>query len=178
MNVIKFARKALSLGGDAHLAELGVYEGRTAEAICKVKSERSLHLFDTFKGLPASMFSEIDTKTEFARRYIWKNAYSCSLKKVKSRLKNYSEVYYHKGVFPKSAKQLKHIQYCFVHLDADLYLSILEGIKFFYPRLIKGGLLLIHNYDDFEGVRLAVSIYFPDRQIERVGFKHCLITKM
>lgn len=34
------------------LAEVGVFRGGTARVICEAKGERTLHLFDTFEGLP------------------------------------------------------------------------------------------------------------------------------
>ncbi len=51
------ARAQASMAGE--LAEVGVYEGSTARILCELKGDRSLHLFDTFAGLP-----EGKTKTE------------------------------------------------------------------------------------------------------------------
>ena len=34
------------------IAEVGVYKGGSAKIICSAKGDKSLHLFDTFEGLP------------------------------------------------------------------------------------------------------------------------------
>jgi O-methyltransferase len=45
-----------------------------------------------------------------------------------------------------------------VSLDADLYLPIREGLRFFYPRLSPGGFILIHDFagTGYQGVRQAI----------------------
>ncbi len=65
-----------------------------------------------------------------------------------------------KGYFPDSAQGIDE-QFCFVNLDMDLYKPIYEGIKFFYPKLVSGGTLLIHDYfsDAYPNVRQAVEDY-------------------
>jgi len=48
----------------------------------------------------------------------------------------------------------------FVHLDADLYDPTLSGLRFFYPRLSKRGILLVHDYNAWPGARRAVDEFF------------------
>ena len=52
-------------------------------------------------------------------------------------------------------------RYVMVSLDADLYEPTRQGLKYFYPRLVKGGVIVIHDYNSaqFEGVRKAVREY-------------------
>jgi O-methyltransferase len=50
-----------------------------------------------------------------------------------------------------------------VHLDADLYEPILEGLKFFYPRMPKHGMILVHDYNAWIGARKAVDDFFSDK---------------
>ena len=37
-------------------------------------------------------------------------------------------------------------KFAFVSLDLDLYKPTFEGLRFFYPKMIKGGCVLIHDY--------------------------------
>ena len=56
-------------------------------------------------------------------------------------------------------------QYCFVNLDMDLYQPTYEGLKFFYPRMKKGGVILVHDYFSgfyLPGVKNAVYDYERD----------------
>ena len=43
-----------------------------------------------------------------------------------------------KGYFPESAHGIDE-KFAFVSLDLDLYKPTLEGLRFFYPKMIKGG---------------------------------------
>ncbi|RYD92058.1 MAG: methyltransferase, partial [Sphingobacteriales bacterium] len=49
-------------------------------------------------------------------------------------------------------------RFCLVSIDADLYDPILAGLRFFYPRLDKGGAIMVHDYNNSEypGARQAV----------------------
>lgn len=157
-----------ALCGD--IAEAGVFEGETALTICEAKEDKHLHLFDTFKGLPEVMFSDIDTKTPFSKIYVAPNMYSCPIEEVKEKLRGFPNVYYYKGIFPYTAEPVKNTRFSFVHLDLDLYKSTLEALKFFYPRLVNRGILISHNYDNLPGVAKAFDEYFPIDLVEKIGF--------
>lgn len=67
----------------------------------------------------------------------------------------------HKGFFPDTIPS-EEINYAFVSLDCDLYEPILEGLRYFYPRLNNGGYLFIHDYNQtnyLRGVKQAVHDY-------------------
>lgn len=148
-------RKTLGLKGD--IAEAGVWKGKTAEAICEAKGDKTLHLFDTFSGLPESMFEPIDVGDPFSRAYLEPNAYAGSREEVEVVLGGYDGVVYHEGLIPSTFYGLGRNRYCFVHMDLDLYKSTLEALKYFHPRMTRGGIIMVHNYQDFKGVRKAVK---------------------
>ena len=173
MDYIKsFVMKTVHLKGD--IAEAGVWKGVSAEAICEVKGNKNLYLFDTFTGLPESMFTPVDTETEFNRQYLEPNAYSGSLEEVKERLDGYENIQYYKGLIPDTFKGLKRKRYCFIHLDLDLYKSTLEALKYFLPKRVKGGIIMIHNYHDFKGVRLAIREMGITDELEG-DHKYCIV---
>jgi len=66
----------------------------------------------------------------------------------------------HKGYFPESATGVEDT-FCFVNLDFDLYHPILEGLRFFFPRMVRGSVVLVHDYyhAGLLGVRDAVDDY-------------------
>ena len=65
-----------------------------------------------------------------------------------------------------------------MHLDVDLYESTLNCLKFFYPRLIKGGVLISHDYQSSEGVRKAFKDYFDaDKPIFQINERQCMVIK-
>ena len=49
-----------------------------------------------------------------------------------------------------------------MHLDADLYLPTIEGLKFFYPKLSAGGVIIIHDYNHtWDGIKKALDEFMP-----------------
>lgn len=157
--VYSIAKSQSRLEGD--MAEVGVYQGGSSKIICEAKDQRIFHLFDTFAGLPR--VSEKDT--HFGVTY-WKDGEfsNTSEEAVRDYLSKYKNVFFHKGRFPETAEPIKNTKFSFVHLDVDLYQSTLDCLEFFYPRLIKGGVILTHDYHT-NGVQSAFKEYFQNKSI-------------
>jgi O-methyltransferase len=75
-------------------------------------------------------------------------------------MKNEANCIVRKGYFPETAAGIED-NFAFVSLDADLYQPMLEGLKYFYPRISKGGYIFVHDFfsDIFEGTQRAVLEY-------------------
>jgi O-methyltransferase len=157
---------------DGAFAEVGVFQGASAKLICETKGDKTLHLFDTFEGLPPA--SEHDAGILPAGRY------KCSLESVQQYLKGYSNVHYHKGVFPESTSSVEEAKYAFAHLDVDLYQSTADALAYFYPRMVPGGVILSHDYDLGVGVRKAFHEFFAGKPegIVELPTTQCLVTKL
>lgn len=56
-----------------------------------------------------------------------------------------------------------------MNIDVDLYKPILASLEYFWPRLVDGGYMLVHDYFSFSyaGARKAIE-EFADRQ--QIGF--------
>ena len=137
-------------GRPGDLAEVGCYQGCSAKLICETKGEKPLHLFDTFEGLPKSAPQDRGVHDE--------KQYACSLDSVQGYLRDYPNVYFYKGLFPDTAGPVADRTFPFVHCDVDLYESTLACLKFFYPQLSRGGVLLSHDYSVLAGVKAAFSV--------------------
>ncbi len=166
-------KRTEKIGGD--IAEVGVYKGGSARLICETKGNKSLHLFDTFEGLPDLSILDNPNRCN-------KGQFSAPFDKAKSYLKDYQKVYFHKGIFPYTSETIKNKRFSFVHLDVDLYQSTLESLKFFYPRMNKGGIIMSHDYinDHAPGVRRAFDGFFKDKPepIIEMPSTQCLIVKL
>jgi len=137
-----------------NLAEVGVYKGYSAKMICETKGSNSLYLFDTFSGLPKP--TEIDSPYE-------EGDYSSTEEEVKQCLNKYENVEITKGIFPFSAtERIKSLKFIFVHIDTDLYDSILNSLNFFYPRMEQGGIMMIHDALT-DGGKEAIKDFFQDK---------------
>ena len=71
-----------------------------------------------------------------------------------------------KGFFPESAGEIDDF-FVFVSLDADLYEPIYNGLQFFYPKLVPGGYIFIHDFnnDAYTSARRAVEQYCGEQKI-------------
>jgi len=169
--VYSIARSQSRLEGD--MAEVGVYQGGSAKIICEAKNQRALHLFDTFAGLPK--VSEKDM--HFGVKY-WKDGEFSNTSEgaVRDYLSRYKNVFFHKGRFPETANPVKDTKFSFVHLDVDLYQSTLDCLEFFYPHLIRGGVILTHDYHT-NGVQSAFKEYFQNKSIPVIELtgSQCLV---
>lgn len=139
---------------EGDFAELGVYKGDSAAALHEMDQQRNFHLFDTFEG-----FKQIDLAGESgkAATYTTRNFADTSIEKVKARLKS-DKFKFHQGYFPDTTKDLENGSFALVNMDADLYNPTRAGLEFFYPRLAKGGLIIVHDYNpDWPGIMQAVD---------------------
>ncbi|MEE4255502.1 MAG: TylF/MycF/NovP-related O-methyltransferase [Bacteroidales bacterium] len=129
---------------EGDFAELGVYKGETAKVIRLCAPQRKLHLFDTFDGFPAG---DLEYETGKASGYTSRHFADTSEEKVQGLLGFSKNIVFHKGYFPGTTAGMEETRFAFVSMDADLARPTKAGLEFFYPRLQKGGCILIHDYN-------------------------------
>lgn len=146
-----------------NLAELGVYQGKFARYINKYLPDKKLYLFDTFEG-----FDQRDKSKEIQNDFSsgTQNFSNTSIDLVLSKMPNPKNCMPVKGFFPESAKGIED-QFVLVSIDADLYDPIYNGLSYFYPRLVKGGYILVHDFnnDGYKGARAAVEKFCQENEI-------------
>lgn len=145
-----------NLEGD--VAEVGVYKGGTAKLMAKTVPCKNVYLFDTFSGMPA-MSTEIDIHKV-------KDFSDVSPRSVKSLLKDCPNVTFCEGVFPDTASLIKDKKFSLVHIDVDFYKSIKYCLGFFYGRMVRGGVIVIDDYESpaCPGVKKAVCEFLADKK--------------
>jgi hypothetical protein len=148
---------------EGNVAEGGVYLGEFSAIINEIFPNRYLHLFDTFEGFDQRDIiveqSQGFSISKYDAGYFSDDGFS--IKNLLSKMPHSDRVIIHKGYFPASVvgdKQLEDERFIFVNLDFDLNNPTLAGLNFFYPRIVSGGVILIHDYfnDAFKGVEQAV----------------------
>lgn len=163
-HIFSLAAECMKLEGV--FAEAGVYQGASAKLICEAKIDRALYLFDTYEGLPSN-------SEDFAQ-----GQYVGSLESVQRYLAKYQNIHHIQGIFPDSAGTLEE-KFAFVHLDLDLYASTKEALEYFYPRTVRGGVIITHDFSTINGVRKAFVEFFYDKpeQLIELSTSQCLIVK-
>jgi O-methyltransferase len=151
-------------------AEVGTWRGYSARIIFMSRSKGAqLHCFDTFEG-----FDDRDLVGEQRQDRGWCRAghfADTSLDAVRSYIVGDSTdaeaLLLHKGYFPDTFAGLEDRAWRFVHLDADLYAPTCAALERFYPRLVPGGVVIVHDYNSFyfDGARKAVDEFCRPRGI-------------
>ena len=145
------------------VAELGVYKGKFARYINQYFPDRSLYLFDTFEG-----FDSRDVQGEKSHQYSSgdQDFSDTSVEAVLKLMPHSEKCVPIKGFFPESARELD-VPFAFVSIDADLYEPIYNGLVYFYPRLVAGGYIFVHDFnnDNYKGSRSAVEQYCKEQHL-------------
>ena len=146
------------------VAELGVYRGALAAELNRLFPERSLYLFDTFSGFDPRDVA-VEGEGGFSRAAVGDFA-DTSVDAVRQRLPFPDRAVFRVGYFPETARGLDE-SFAVVSLDADLYKPILDGLHWFYPRMSRGGYIVIHDYNNarFTGVRQAVREFCEEHGV-------------
>jgi len=153
----QLVKHAIGMEGD--IAEVGVYKGGTAKLIAKVAAEttKTVHLFDTFSGMPPTdITKDLHKKRDFS---------DAPLDDVKMYLKDCSNVRFYPGFFPDTSDAVSNLQFCFVHIDVDIYKSVVDCCGFFYPRMVKGGIMIFDDYgfSSCPGAKRAIDEFFANK---------------
>ena len=141
------------------IVELGVWNGHSALIIAnlikKYKKKINLHIFDSFQGL-SKIQKEDDIDYEIKEKFFGNEE---SVRKI---LKKFKFVKIYPGWIPEKFCLLKNKKFSLVHIDLCLYKPTLDCLKFFYPRLVKGGILICNSYNSnvFKGETKAFDKFF------------------
>lgn len=165
---------ALSISDlDGNVAEVGVYKGGTAYILSKALPNKTIHLFDTFEGMPNTTDPTIDY-----------NKHGDFSDTLFTDVKNFipdQNVIFHVGFFPQTTESMQDEKFSFVHVDCDIYQSVKDCCEFFFPRMLPHGIMIFDDYGWVicAGARKAVNEFFSDKQERPILIKdgHCLIFK-
>lgn len=142
-----------------NMAEIGVYKGGSAKIIAENKKpDKKLFLFDTFEGMP-----ETGPEDNY---HIKGNFSDTNYEIVCTGLKDFDNVHVYKGEFPKyNSEAIELDTFSFVHIDVDIYKSYMDCLNFFWPRLVRNGIMVFDDYHEESclGAKKAVDDFFADK---------------
>ena len=150
--------KKMSVEGS--FAELGVHKGVTAKIIHFMNVDRKLYLFDTFMGFDSrDLAAEVQREDKFSST----NFADTEIDQVRAYIGGNDNLIFKKGYFPETTIGLEKERFALVHLDADLYKPTLEALKFFYPKMNPGGVIIVHDYNhNWDGIPKAVNSFIKN----------------
>ena len=166
LSLYSFIEDVIKRGIKGDFAECGCWNGNSLFAtkffIDKYNLKKSFHIFDSFEG-GLSEFKNQDFKNSSIKSIIEakkiKNQFSSSHEQLLNKTSNLKNIKINKGWIPKVFKTQEERDYCFVHIDVDLYEPTLESHKYFFERLNKGGVIICddYGYKQFPGAKVAVD---------------------
>lgn len=153
------ARLAIRRHVPGDFVECGVFAGGQVAAMAwatmDCASQRVLHLFDSFSGVPAPGPEDIGWMHP-------EGLSACSVEQVKAHMEEWgidsSMLRFHVGLFEDTIPCAKIEQIAVLRLDGDLHASTKVCLEHLYPRVSKGGWIIV---DDFglPGCRKAALEY-------------------
>jgi len=158
--------------------ECGVWRGGSmmAAALTLLRrgvTDRELYLFDTFSGMTPP--TEADVKpsgdraadllaTESGDSDVWAIATLDEVRKAFRAVAYPQErIHFVVGPVEKTLPENAPKEIALLRLDTDWYESTKHELVHLYPRLTRGGVLILDDYGYWQGARRAVDEYFAER---------------
>jgi hypothetical protein len=162
------------------IVECGVWRGGSvmAAALTLLRlgiTDRDIHLYDTFAGMPPP--SDADTTRSGERAadllaqgdegsHIWAIA---SLDDVRTAVLSvgYPEerIHFVEGLVEETLPETAPAEISLLRLDTDWYESTKHELEHLYPRISPGGVLILDDYGHWQGARRAVDEYLGDNGV-------------
>lgn len=175
------------------IVECGVGHGFSLSILSNISKKR-IYAFDSFEGFPEKLSDKEDKNLSKALKYSKWHYKLMNIDLVKKNLLNngiteidFNErIIFKKGFFPKSFEGFDEA-ISFLHLDVDLYESYKDCLEFFYPKVLKGGIVTFDEYTldntlkekkgwDFRGAKIAIDEFLAKNNIKLnnhfTGFKY------
>lgn len=133
-----------------HIADIGTWKGASFMFMAKLVklfegySDTQVHGFDWFKGMKPSKHDDAGQAGVYA------SDYSRLVKLIQLQNLNDTAVLHKLDLtkdLPKYFKDKPYLRYKFVFIDCGIAKVLNESLKHFWPRLVKGGILILDHYN-------------------------------
>jgi O-methyltransferase len=159
------------------IVECGVWRGGSMHAAARTLAEegdtsRELHLFDTYEGMPPPTDKDLRhdgtpaaelLATRSRDHSVWAVATLEDVQEGFTHVPYPAErIHFHKGLVEETIPDRAPEQIAILRLDTDWYESTRHELEHLYPRLSRGGVLLIDDYGWWKGAREAVHEFLEE----------------
>jgi O-methyltransferase len=183
--LILATRYVVDHGIDGSIVECGVWRGGSMHAVARTLlargvTDRDLHLFDTFAGMPPPADEDRRHDGTPAAELLTKNPKTASvwavasLEDVRAGMQQTGypsqRVHYHPGLVEETIPVEAPDRIAILRLDTDWYESTRHELDHLYDRVPSGGVVVFDDYGFWQGARQAV-----DEFLERTGARLLLV---
>jgi hypothetical protein len=177
----------MSLGLPGHFAEAGVFKGAS---FCRFRKlgrlfhpdhTRQFVGFDVFGKFPASGYAPDDAELE--KQLAVDGDHGISKPELDQLLREQGlsdNVDLVEGdvreTIPRYLSERQQMSFAIVNIDLDLYDPIKSALEHLFPLVVRGGVVILDDYEGFPGAKKAVDEYLaahnrPER-IQKFSFAH------
>lgn len=152
----------LDLPGD--VVELGCNVGMTTSFMRRLLngagSDKEIHVYESFKGLPEKTEGDGTSHSVKGESTVSKQMLTDTFEKANLKLPIINS-----GWFSEIPDEQYPDKICFAFFDGDFYTSILDSFKKVYHKMVKGGIILVHDYkwQVYPGVKKAIDDFLIDK---------------
>lgn len=170
---VRYVAKA-HIPGD--IVECGVWKGGACLLASYIlhsvepRTERLIWLYDTFKGMvEAGAHDRIASSEQALTECNVEGWWAVDITEVQSLMKksplNEGLFNFVVGEVAETLELSVPQRIAILRLDTDWYESTMKELEILYPRLSKGGVLIVDDYGHFTGARKAVDEYFKEQPV-------------
>lgn len=148
------------------VVECGTWRGGMSAALIEVCGLRSYHFFDSFAGLPDAKNVDGKAALRWQADKAGPNYFNNCTASVEEFMSTISRtridlkyVQVHEGLFQHTIPNVDVGPIALLRLDGDWYDSTMICLESFFPRVAKGGLIVIDDYGTWDGCTRAVHDY-------------------
>lgn len=154
------------------VVECGVWRGGMIASIAEILgNDRNYYLFDSFEGLPPA--KEIDGEAALAWQRNKEGSYffdNCKAETIYAdeamKMAGVSRYQLVKGWFSETIAKFQFDEdIALLRLDGDWYESTMQCIELLYPKVAKGGVIIIDDYYVWDGCSRAIHDYLSAHKL-------------
>ncbi len=176
------------------IVECGVWRGGSSMAAAMTLLQeqdisRHLYLFDTFTGMTAPTDRDVSLDGSFARDHFPRDQANWCAADLEDVKRNMAATGFPRHCLHFIVGRVEETitpavepdQIALLRLDTDWYESTHHELVHLFPRLSKGGILIIDDYGHWQGARKAVDEYFANEGLkyllQRIDYSGRLVIK-
>ncbi len=168
-SLMQLVERAVKADPSADAAECGCWKGHSTFVISTLLRSNGfkgrLRVFDSFEGglsdlAPEDKNERYDLSAAQVRDQ--KLQFASTEEEVRRALRGFDFVELYKGWIPERFNEAAGSRFSFVHIDVDLYEPIRDSLRFFWPRVVDGGIVVLDDYGftQFPGAKKAADEFF------------------
>lgn len=138
---------------NSNFAECGTYAGMSMHFVADLCSQRFIGI-DSFEGVSDPGIYDTD--------YFKTIKLAIPIEIAEKTVKYHKNIELYKGWIPTVFSKIDEADYSYVHIDVDLYEPTKESIEYFWPKIVRGGVLICDDYGSNKtiGARKAMIDFF------------------